>query len=163
MSIAVSAVLKPSRLLQLMVCAIGLFAVSLFTLIWMNWIGNFSFFSRIVIAGACIVATATCLFYTSGNKKTHRIDISNVGQIRLTVYQARHAQDERNLNGDIVHMMDASTLWPQFILLRLQSENGCMQLLRIFPDCVSQESFRALLIACRWIAAHGNATDKKIL
>lgn len=181
MSIAVSAIVKSSRLLQLIVGAIGLFTVSLAILISADWIGYFPFFSKIIIVGVCVAATVTCLFYVFQSTKAHRIDISNIGQIRLTVYhvyqrlhctllydflqnrQGRRAVDESNLNGEIVYLMDASTLWPQLLLLRLQSDNGRKHILCILPDCVSPESFRSLLIACRWIAAHSHASERKIL
>jgi len=59
-------------------------------------------------------------------------------------------------DGEIVRLMDASSLWPNLMFLHLQTESGRMVVLRILPDSVSPQEFRAISVACRWIAARSN-------
>lgn len=50
-------------------------------------------------------------------------------------------------------LAEGSVLWPNLLFLHLESEQGQKETLRILPDSVSSDEFRALHIACRWIAA----------
>ena len=59
-------------------------------------------------------------------------------------------------NGEIVRLMEGSTLWSGFMSLCLQSENGRVTVLRVLPDSVSEQEFRMLSVACRWVATRGN-------
>jgi len=47
------------------------------------------------------------------------------------------------------------------LLLRLQADNGDKWVVPILTDCVSRDEFRALSVACRWIAAHNDSADHK--
>ncbi len=152
MSISVSTLVKPSKLLRLMVGTMGLLTICFSILIGMGAVACFSFFSRMVIVGASIVVIGCCFFYFFQYDKTYRIDIANSGQIRLTAYTSFHNDNENN--GEIVFMMNGSILWSGLLLLRLKSDRGREHILRVLPDSVSSESFRMLLVACRWIAAH---------
>jgi toxin CptA len=79
-----------------------------------------------------------------------RLDISGVGQLRLTVYQT----------AGTARLQQDSTLWPQLLLLRLALENAPLQVLTVLPDSVPSGDWRALAMACRAIATHSeiNAT-----
>lgn len=164
MSIAVSILIKPSKVLRLMVGAIGVLTACLAILIGIDSVGYFSFISRMVMVSASIVTLGSCIFYVLKPIKTYRIDISNTGQIRLTclnLYPICNADNGNN--GEIVSMMDGSTLWSGLLLLRLQLDTGHKHILRVLPDSVSPESFRMLLVACRWIAAHRHdAIERKM-
>jgi toxin CptA len=73
-----------------------------------------------------------------------RLDISGVGQLRLTVYQE---------NGAPLRLLEGSTLWPGLLLLRLGGEEGDVRLLLVLPDSVTRADWRVLSLACRALAA----------
>jgi len=45
-------------------------------------------------------------------------------------------------------------MWPNFLLLRLRDGEGRVYNVAVLPDSLPGEAFRALSVACRWIAAH---------
>jgi hypothetical protein len=53
-----------------------------------------------------------------------------------------------------LRLVENSVLWPHLLLVRLESTSGMRYVLTILPDCMSDEEFRAVSVACRWIAAH---------
>jgi toxin CptA len=63
--------------------------------------------------------------------------------------------------GEIVRLMTDSTIWPGLLLLRLKSEDQRVTIVNILPDSIHGDGFRALSVACRWIAAHKNSTEDK--
>jgi toxin CptA len=63
-------------------------------------------------------------------------------------------------NGEVMTLLHDSTIWTNLLLLRLQAAGGKITVVRVLPDCVSQESFRALSVACRWIAAQNNSAKR---
>ncbi|MBA5608355.1 hypothetical protein H3H36_23680 [Duganella sp. FT3S] len=149
MSIAVSAVVRPSsvvRLLRVLVCAgVMLSALSCPGRAW---------------AVACVVAGAAGLPWRGGNPKPRRIDISPVGQIRLTVYQqtgagamapALLAQAPAPLA-----LLAGSTLWPALLCLRLGRAGEPVREVLVAPGCVGRAAFRPLALACRAVAARGS-------
>jgi hypothetical protein len=91
--------------------------------------------------------------------KTFHLDISGIGQIRLTQYNGVFNFADRKSSpldeGDtaVVHLMKESTLWPHLLMLRLKSEHGVVFTVPVLPDSVSGDGFRELSIACRWIVA----------
>jgi toxin CptA len=69
-----------------------------------------------------------------------RLDISGVGQVRLTVYQQ---------TGAPLRLLDGTTLWPGLLLLRLGGDDGGGHVLVVLPDSVARPERRALALACR--------------
>jgi toxin CptA len=69
-----------------------------------------------------------------------RLDISGVGQVRLTVYQQ---------TGTVLRLLDGTTLWPGLLLLRLGDDDGRVRVLVVLPDSLVQGERRALALACR--------------
>jgi hypothetical protein len=108
-------------------------------------------------------------YHTVRHQKTHHIDISGVGQLRVTKVDASTSScQEKNWphvkdHGEVCRLLKDSTIWPHLLLLRLQADNGKMIVVPVLPDCVSRDSFRALSVACRWIAAHNNSAEHKNL
>jgi len=104
-----------------------------------------------------------CLF--SGNNKLFHIDISGTGRILLKDYYEVASRDcLKNSDGDSddfganalhVRLRNDSTLWAGLLLLRLQSDDGRLFSILVLPDSIIRQEFRALAVACRWIAAHG--------
>ncbi|MES2264223.1 MAG: hypothetical protein V4724_37420 [Pseudomonadota bacterium] len=100
----------------------------------------------------CALAGAAGLLCLGRRANAHAIDISGVGQIRLTVYQHRGRADD----GVQVELMAGSTLWPWLLVLRLRRPGGATPaLLLVLPDSVARGAFRPLALACRALAARG--------
>ena len=60
------------------------------------------------------------------------------------------------MSGGLAQLLAGSTVWPNLLLLRLRLENGRVRTIPVLPDSVSRETFRALQVACRWVASHNN-------
>jgi len=121
-------------------------------------LGALSFTPRILLAAFNVFLGVFGFYHCIRHRKILHIDISGVGQIRLTevgVVGACTGTDWPHVRkqGEVVRLLSDSTIWPQLLLLRLQAGSGKITTVLIFSDCVSPESFRALSVACRWIAA----------
>jgi hypothetical protein len=148
MSIAVSAVVKPSRLLRasLAACAAA-HAGAGFALA----AGAGAPARPGLLAGACLLCAVLLLRQALRRPKVRRIDISGLGEIRLTVQQ-----ESRAVPSPVV-LQAASTLWPQLLLLLLRrQEGGGLVVLPVLPDSVAPGAFRALAVALRCVAERDN-------
>jgi toxin CptA len=167
MSIAVSAVVYPSRVLLVMVGAMSVTVVAIGIAVAMGLVGELSTTPRLFL-GALVVFLAVFGFYHGARlRKPIHIDISGAGQLRLTDVSAAGPCIDTNwphvrTNGEVVRLLKNSMIWPHLLLLRLQSESGKMTILMVLPDSVSRDNYRALSVACRWIAAHSNPAEGKI-
>jgi hypothetical protein len=167
MSIAVSVVVKPSRLLLITVGSMCFGIAVAAGMIGFAKVGELSLYPRLAIAGGCFFAGLSGFYWTVQARKTFHIDISGVGQIRLvetSVLAASSRQDEwlnSNNGGAVVRLMSDSTIWPYLLLLRLQDERHRIKVLPILRDCVAADGFRALSVACRWIATQNNQAEGK--
>ncbi|MDC8758444.1 flagellar hook-length control protein [Janthinobacterium fluminis] len=148
MSIAVSALLRPSVSLRLLsagvaLCALGAgLALARGGFLWALPGGAAS-----ALAGLLgLLAQARAARAT----KPQRLDISGVGQIRLTVYQGRTGA---------ATLLPGSTLWPGLLLLRLRCEDGATRSLPLWPGTVGGAAFRPLAVACRLIAVRGGEME----
>jgi toxin CptA len=166
MSIAVSVVIKPSRLAFAMVGAICIGSALMGLAIGLGrGGGDIGIPMRVTLAVACIGAGFRGVYYAMRMRKAHHIDISGIGEMRLVETTALAdpafcdgAPDSMNA-GEVVSLMDDSTLWPFLLLLRLQAEDKRISTVIVLPDSVGRAGFRALSVACRWIVAHSGATD----
>jgi len=160
MSIAVSAVVRPSRLLLFLVGSMCFMVVCSAFAIGFGMVGNLSNTSRILVAGLSMAAAFRGFLQTFGARKAFRIDISGVGQIRLGEYNELAVSSMKPVrlsageDGQVVQLMADSTIWPDFMLLRLQASSQQTIILPILRDCMTEDGFRSLAVACRWIAAH---------
>lgn len=144
MSIAVSAVIVPSRLLR---CAQVLFGAA-----------NLAAAAALVVrapaaATACLLAAAVLLGALARGPTVRRIDISGLGQLRLTVQQDIGAGAARV---ELAEVLRGSTAWPGLMLLRLRRADGRVGALALLPDSVESGQFRCLSVAIRNIAARKN-------
>lgn len=162
MSIAVSAVIQPSRLLLLLVGGMSVILLGIAALVITGFIGSLSLLVRIFLAGIC-ASVAIAVFLREKRKTKYVIHISGVGQIRLrTESNSEHAV-VGDAEGEIVHLLPASTIWSGLLLLHLQNDRQQRTVVTVLPDAVSAESFRALLVACRWIVLrHADASKSNI-
>jgi len=162
MSIAVSAIVQPSRLLFAMVAATAAMTGVIGLAVGLGFIGDLTAFTRLS-TGAFLVILAFFGFYHGiRHRKTIHIDISGAGQIRLTkMNRIRPCANENwphvGDSAEVVQILSDSTIWSHLLLLRLQTEAGRVTILPILPDSVPRDSFRGLSVACRWIAAHNNS------
>jgi toxin CptA len=148
MSIAASAIIVPSRMLRRALLCYGLanlgagaaLGTGLAQPFWLPWAG----------AGCCLLAGAFVLRSLGPRRKVRRLDISGLGQLRLTVQQGIGASDARVA---LVRLLPGSTVWPGLMLLRLCGEDGVVCALVLLPDCVEPGQFRRLSVAIRDIAS----------
>ncbi len=162
MSIAVSTVVKPSRLLVILIGSLSIGIAIMASLIGLGYAGNFHPSWRPLIA---LVLFAIPVLASSGaiwRKKSLHIDISENGQITVDEDKALAFEPRQNClwqergGSEVVKLMPNSTIWPHLLLLRLQAEDRKIRNVLILRDCMSASSFRALSVACRWIAAHND-------
>jgi len=161
MSIAVSLTIHPSRGLLFAARCMCFCVAVVGCAVGFGMMGHFSFAARVFIVLASLSGALFALFQLRHVGKTFRLDISAIGNIRLRQYDDRQRagmlrDSSSDDDGESVRLMEGSTLWPGLMFLHLQSESGRMTVLRILPDSVSPQDFRALSVACRWIAARSN-------
>jgi toxin CptA len=165
MSIAVSAVVKPSRLLLLLTVGMCLLVFVIGALIAFNLLGELNPPISQGLGSGCMILALLAGFYAVHDRKTQLIDISGHGQIRLTEYKASAAPSVHAVTGEgsvvcCVSIAANSTLWPALLLLRLQTDDQRIIVLPVLPDSVEEGGFRPLALACRWIAAHNHSTTQ---
>jgi toxin CptA len=163
MSIAVSVVVHPSRFLLAAVGGMCIVITLFAALIGAGHIGELSRPMRLLSAGSCIFAAFSGFYWMARTRKTFRIDISDIGQIRLEEYigSEKFSSPAEGAESKVINMMPDSTIWPHLLLLRLQGEDDQIQVLPILRDCVEDDDFRMLSIACRWIAAQTKGAEKQ--
>lgn len=162
MTIAVSTVARPSRILLAMVGAMSVMVIAIGVAIGVGEVGELSWPSRMAIAAFIVFLGVFGFCHGVRHRKTIHIDISGAAQIRLTELDAARACIDPNRphvrgSNEVFRLLPDTTIWPHLLLLRLQADNGKREILVILSDCVSRGDFRALSVACRWIAAHNNS------
>lgn len=165
MSIAASVVVNPSRFLLAAVGGMCIGIAFFAGMIGLGRIGELSTSVRALTAGSCIFSAFSGFYWTVRARKTFRIDISDIGQIRLEEYigSGKCSLLAEGAKSKVVSLMADSTIWPHLLLLRLKSEDDQIKVLAILRDCVEDDAFRTLSIACRWIAAQTiDAENQKI-
>lgn len=164
MTIAVSAVVHPSRLLLLLVHLIAFAAVGAAIIMLF---GNYqlSLGERLQFSAIVTISAGAAVFKTRLARKTFHIDISGIGQIRLTQYSGVSGFPRKTdlaLDGPmgrLVHLCPDSTLWSQFLLLRLKTGQGSVVSIPVLIDSVGGSGFAELSVACRYIAARMTSSE----
>lgn len=160
MSIALSAVIKPSRLLLALVGAQCMLAGLVGALIAGGAVGDLSLPLRALLAASCIAAAACGMLRYYRERCAFRVEIGADGQIRMAEIAAKNVSKILNSKLVPVQLLQCTTIWSYLLLLRLRSASGSVRTIAILPDCVSNDTFRVLSVACRWIAAHRGGTHK---
>ncbi|MEA5097116.1 MAG: protein YgfX [Burkholderiaceae bacterium] len=158
MSIAISVIVRPSRLLFMLSLTMCACIAAVGMLVGFCLAGNFSFVVRLVIASLNFVFAFFALFHISRKRKTFRIDISGIGQIRMRQYESAHP--EFVTEWETVRLAGASILWPGLMFLRLEAGGGQATLVPVLPDSVSADEFHGLAVACRWIAMRSERQEE---
>jgi toxin CptA len=152
MSIAVSALVRPSLIqrfvwggcgLALCVAALGVAQAAS---------GQF----RLAPLVALALAGAGCavLGAAAAHPKTHRIDISGTGDMRVTVQQ----DVGRRESGNAV-LLRGSVIWPMLMVLRHAAPGTGPRVLCVWRDSVDAAAWRALAVALAVIGRRGDADD----
>lgn len=158
MSIAVSADIKPSRLLLILMAVASVIVAFIGVIFAFALVGQLSFIFRMALAAVCVLAAALAFWLVLQNRKAVWLHISGTGQIRLVEHHAvaRAKTGSQVMRGGVAQLLAGSTVWPNLLLLRLRLDNGRVRTIPILPDSVPQETFRALQVACRWVASHNS-------
>ncbi|MBB5607075.1 MULTISPECIES: hypothetical protein [unclassified Janthinobacterium] len=188
MSIAVSAVIRTPvglRLLQACLGSCALLAAWPLSGVWPiahapGLAGGYALGWPAAVLSAC--GGLFLLALSCRRTKPQTLDISPVGQLRLTVYlehgvgldardgaaeqgqkqgqeqrqaqwqEQRQALEQRRA---VLRLLPASTLWPGWLLLRLGDGEGRVLSVLVQQGASSCHVFRPLAVACRSIAARG--------
>jgi hypothetical protein len=144
MSLAVSARIAPSRRLRagLLLFALAQLCAALLLGIVLP--------ERVAGAPVCVVfflLAALCLLHGwAGATKTHQIDVSGTGGIRLTVQQEMEA-DPLASDEFVVTLLPATLVWPSMLLLHLADEHGARHTVPVLRDSLPPSDYRALRVA----------------
>jgi len=145
MSIAISAIVGPSRIHRCLLAGAGL---SLFAAAFAVGVSAFARFHFGPLQALFLAAAGAALMHAgSGRAKTHRIDISGTGEVVLTVQQGLHER-----SAAAVTLLPGSVVWPPLMLLRLGASGpggrgGCVLVLPVWRDSVAPGAWRALAVA----------------
>jgi hypothetical protein len=155
MSLAVSARVAPSRRLR---AALLLFALAQLCAAFAIGIVLPERFVGAPCCAAFFLLAALCLVHRwAGATKTHRIDVSGTGTLRLTVQQEVGAAQLASV-GSVVTLLPGTLIWPSMLLLHLLDEAGCRRVVPVLRDSLAPTEYRSLRVAigtlCR---GHGRA------
>jgi toxin CptA len=156
MSIAVSALVRPSHIQRLVwggcglaqcasALAVGLLAPEQFLLAPLLALA-------LAGAGACVLGAAV------RRPKTHRIDISGTGDLRVTVQQDVDGRDRATQEGTaqegraapqggLAALLPDSVIWPMLMLVRYAAPGARPRVLAVWRDSVEPAAWRALAVA----------------
>ncbi|MBC7514643.1 MAG: hypothetical protein H7234_09435 [Herminiimonas sp.] len=148
MSIAVSAVVQRSGMLSSALLAMGMFCLCIGAVIGFGLISPLPVLQRSLLGGCCVLAAVAALREVGRSHADRRIDVSGTGQIQVTDLQLPVA------DSTTYRLLSTSTLWSFLLVLDMRSNEGRRLTLIVLPDTMTQASFRALCVACQWIAAH---------
>jgi toxin CptA len=166
-SIAVSAVVHPSRILLSLVLLYGVFLLASAMLIGFSYIGDFPLYVCLFVIFLTFLALSVALNWAVRQRKVVRLDISMNGQIRLVEHNGLTGSPSLCAgeagSGCVVQLMSDSVLWPGLLLLRLKTEANHIIALPILRDSMNADAFRALSVACRWIAAQNKSADGELV
>lgn len=156
MTIAVSTVIRPSRIFVVLCSLFALHLVATGVLLFHRLVEFFNLVQCLAVLAVCVIPVFALLYHVFNARNIVRIDISGNGQIRLfhTKRSAHTFQFQNNFeigrnDYEIVRLLGDSTLWPYYLSLRLQSNTGKIFVVSIFPDSVEQSLYRSLLVALR--------------
>ncbi|WP_344762554.1 hypothetical protein [Actimicrobium antarcticum] len=165
MSIAVSAVVVPSRIFKLL-CGVMSIMTAGIALSFFHAVNP----DEVLLIKFCLSAVAligaVAIFLPIFAKENVSIDISGVGQIRVRQCGVRTAsvQEDAPAGPDdaVMTLLPGTAIFSCLLLLRFTNDTRGVKTLLIFPDSVSAECFRRLSVACRWIAAENLRLIDKI-
>ncbi len=148
MSIALSAIILPSRTLSRLVLLMSALATAC-TIYVLARIGWSAFIALIALVFLLLLSAGVWIF-VSRHRQIAQIDIADSGSIIFRTLNRHHVA----LASTAVTLSEKSSLWPYLLLLHLQPEQGKVIVVSILRDSVGSEPFRMLSVALQWISAH---------
>ncbi|HYD97644.1 MAG TPA: flagellar hook-length control protein [Noviherbaspirillum sp.] len=169
MSIAVSAVVQPSRFLRVATAVMALASAATGIAIGIGGIGaGLPAPARTLLAAVVVFLSFFGFYHGVRHRKPIHIDISGTGQIRIAKPASNAPCMELNRPhvwgmGEVVRLTDCSTIWPSMLLLHLKADSGEVTIVPVMRDSVPPDGFRALSVACRWISQRKDESEREIL
>jgi toxin CptA len=158
MSIAVSALVRPSRIQRLVCCGCGLALGA--SAVAVGLLAPEHFLCSPLVTLALTGAGVAVLAAEAVRPKTHRIDISGTGDLRVTVQQGVGddlAGDARQ--GVRAVLLPGSVVWPMLMLLRHAVAGAGPRVVAVWRDSVDADTWRALAVALAVVGRRGNADE----
>jgi len=157
MSIAVSAFVRPSRIQRLVWGGCGLTLCA--SAMAVGLLAPERFLCPPLVALALAGAGAAVLAAAAVHAKTHRIDISGTGDLRVTVQQGVGGPDGVGQMGGRVILLPGSVVWPMLMLLRHAAPGAGPRGVAVWRDSVDADAWRALAVALAVVGRRGNADE----
>jgi toxin CptA len=164
MSIAISAVVRPSRMARVLLLAWTLAQLAAaVAVVFLPMRADAGPWLAALLAGAGLTLAAAA----ARTPKTHRIDISGAGELRVTVQQGMRAPRpvarlaDGNAHAAPLLLLPGSVLWPGLMLLRLGADGGKPRILPIWRDSVDGGAWRALAVALGVIGRPRRSQDQR--
>jgi hypothetical protein len=151
MSIAMCVIVRPSRTHHLLLGTYGLALLAAALAVGLAASGSYPGGPWLALLPA--LAGASLLRVGLGPVKTHRIDISGTGEIRLTVQQGlgmrrRFGPAPVGAPAVAVVLLPGSVVWPPLILLRLRAPGSrAAAVVPVWRDSIAPEEWRTLAVA----------------
>ena len=144
MSIAVSALVAPSRSLR---AILALFALAAFgAAVAIAFVLPERFIGAPFCAAFFLLAGLFSLHGCVSATKTHRIDVSGTGTVRLTVQQEVEA-DAVAAESMVVTLLPETLVWSHLLLLHLADVHGRKTVVPVLRDSLAPSDYRALRVA----------------
>ena len=150
MSIAVTAVIRPSLRISIATHILCIVILLAGIAVGYGAMGSFSPSGRILIAAISIPASFLAIILFRRREFPVRLEILDSGEIWLARMETN--SDKMDFGRQRVELTGDTTLWPNLMILRLRAEDGRVLVVRVLPDTVSAQEYRALSVALRWIA-----------
>jgi toxin CptA len=152
MSIALSALVRPSRIQRFVWGGCGLAFLASALAIGLAVPGHVRFAP--LVAAALAAAGSAVLGAAVTHPKTHRIDISGTGDLRVTVQQDVGLPPAGN-----AVLLPGSVIWPVLMVLRHAAPGTGPRVLCVWRDSVDAAAWRALAVALAVVGRRGNADE----
>jgi toxin CptA len=153
MPIAVSAIVRPSRVHRCVVAGAGLSLFAAALAVGLFAPGNFHA-NRFQVA-VLAAAGAALMHAGSGRAKTHQIDISGTGEVALTVQQGLREPIATPPSEAGATLLPGSVLWPFLMVLRFRDGAARTHVLPVWRDSVGADTWRLLAVAVLAIGRRG--------
>ncbi|MBW8898208.1 MAG: hypothetical protein JF619_08880 [Massilia sp.] len=177
MSIAVSALVRPSRIQRFVWGSCGLALCA--SAVAVGLLAPERFLCPPLVALALAGAGVAVLAAAAVHAKTHRIDISGTGDLRVTVQQGVGGREgEKRADGDPsggdpsggdpsggepsggrTVLLPGSVVWPMLMLLRHAPPGAGPRVVAVWRDSVDADAWRALAVALAVVGRRGNADE----
>lgn len=161
MSIAVSALVQPSKVLFVLVSVIAIVGAMISVLVGLSLIGRLSPVAGAMCGIIGVLSSAGGWLRYRRAARPLRINISGTGQISMEEILPDSLMANHISVPVLAQLLSGSTIWAHLLLLRFQLNNGQTKSVVILPDSVPENIFRRISVACRWIASRGHANGQK--